>query len=121
MRISDWSSDVCSSDLLATDAKVVVLRNGWFSYRWTQILEAGKIPAESFVLKARPMEPESGERGRQAPFQPVPVEEAVALIPAECPAVVFPTPVETPPGLTLPAGLFPHHRNAHTPQGRPPP
>src|SRR3546814_10801211 len=49
---------------LATDAKVVVLRNGWFSYRWTQILEAGKIPAESFVLKARPMEPESGERGR---------------------------------------------------------
>src|SRR3546814_7020263 len=71
MRISDWSSDVCSSDL------------------WTQILEAGKIPAESFVLKARPMEPESGERGRQAPFQPVPVEEAVALIAAECPAVVF--------------------------------
>src|SRR3546814_16274996 len=68
---------------LATDAKVVVLRNGWFSYRWTQILEAGKIPAESFVLKARPMEPESGERGRQAPLQPLPVEEDVARIAAE--------------------------------------
>src|SRR3546814_11228770 len=83
---------------LATEAKVVVRRNGWFSYRWTQILEAGKIPAESFVLKARPLEPESGDRGRQAPFQPVPVEEAVALIAAESPAVVFAPPVQTASG-----------------------
>src|SRR3546814_19557070 len=52
------------------------------------------------------MEPESGERGRQAPFQPVPVEEAVALIAAECPAVVFAPHVETASGMILPDGYM---------------
>src|SRR3546814_10494166 len=52
------------------------------------------------------MEPESGERGRHAPFQPVPVEEAVALIAAECPAVVFAPHVETASGMILPDGYM---------------
>jgi len=82
---------------LATGGKVLVLRNGWFSYRWTQIFEAGKIPAESFVLKARTV-----ERARQAAFAPVPLEEAVAVIEAERPDVVFAPHVETASGMILP-------------------
>ena len=30
---------------------VVILRNGWFSYRWTQILEMGNIPSKATILK----------------------------------------------------------------------
>ena len=51
----------------ATDQKCLVIRNGWFSYRWTQIFEAGDIPATSTVLKARPI-----ESGSQAAFAPAP-------------------------------------------------
>ena len=40
----------------ATGKKCLVIRNGWFSYRWTQIFEAGDIPSSSTVLKARPVE-----------------------------------------------------------------
>ena len=86
---------------LAGGKKVLVLRNGWFSYRWTQIFEAGKIPAESFVLKARPV-----KRGHQQPFQPVPLEEAVAVIAAERPDVVFAPHVETASGMILPDGYM---------------
>lgn len=82
---------------LAGGKKTLVLRNGWFSYRWTQILEAGRIPAESLVLKARPVAPQA-----QAPFQPVPLEEAVAVIAAERPDVVFAPHVETASGMILP-------------------
>ncbi|HMA14877.1 MAG TPA: alanine--glyoxylate aminotransferase family protein, partial [Kiloniellaceae bacterium] len=81
---------------LATGRKVLVIRNGWFSYRWTQIFHAGSIPAESFVLKARPV-----TRGHQQPFQPVPLEEAVAVIEAERPEVVFAPHVETASGMIL--------------------
>lgn len=77
--------------------KVLVIRNGWFSYRWTQIFEAGNIPAESTVLKARRTTDEP-----QAPFAPVPIEEAVAAIRAERPAVVFAPHVETSAGMILP-------------------
>ena len=86
---------------LAGGKKVLVLRNGWFSYRWTQIFEAGRIPAESFVLKARPV-----KRGHQQPFQPVPLEEAVAVIAAERPDVVFAPHVETASGMILPDGYM---------------
>lgn len=81
----------------ATDQKVLVLRNGWFSYRWTQIFDMGKIPAQSIVLKAR----RQGE-GKQAPFAPAPIEEVVATIAAERPAVVFAPHVETASGMILP-------------------
>ncbi len=81
----------------ATDQKVLVLRNGWFSYRWTQIFDMGKIPAQSIVLKAR----RQGE-SKQAPFAPAPIEEVVATIAAERPAVVFAPHVETASGMILP-------------------
>ncbi len=79
------------------DQKALVIRNGWFSYRWTQIFEAGKIPAEHTVLKAR----QTGNAAT-APFAPVPVEEAVARIREERPAVVFAPHVETSSGMILP-------------------
>src|SRR5690606_23175111 len=60
---------------LATGKRCLVLRNGWFSYRWTQICEAGSIPAESIALTARPVRP-----GAKAPFAPAPIEEVEARI-----------------------------------------
>ena len=81
----------------ATGRKALVIRNGWFSYRWTQIFEMGAIPSSHVVLKARPV---SG--GKQAAWAPVPVDEAVAAIRAERPAVVFAPHVETAAGMILP-------------------
>ena len=81
----------------ATDKKVLVIRNGWFSFRWTQIFEMGRIPSESIVLKARQV-----GSGAQAPFAPPPVEEVVAAIRQHRPAVVFAPHVETASGMILP-------------------
>ena len=81
----------------ATGKKVLVIRNGWFSYRWTQILEMGSIPAESTVLKARQV-----GSGPQAPFAPPPIDEVVAAIRQHRPAVVFAPHVETASGMILP-------------------
>lgn len=81
----------------ASGRKVLVVRNGWFSYRWTQIFEMGNIPSEAIVLKAR----RTGE-GPQAPFAPPPVDEVVAAIRAERPEVVFAPHVETASGILLP-------------------
>jgi len=81
----------------ATDNKVLVIRNGWFSFRWTQIFEMGRIPSESVVLKAR----RQGE-GTQSPFAPPPIAEVVAAIQQEKPAVVFAPHVETASGIILP-------------------
>ena len=80
-----------------TGRKCLVIRNGWFSFRWSQIFEAGGIPSEEIVLKARPI-----EVGGQAPFAPAPIEEVVAEIQAEKPNVVFAPHVETSAGMILP-------------------
>ncbi len=85
----------------ATDARVMVIRDGWFSYRWTQIFEAGRIPAEATVLKARRI-----EEAHEAPFAPAPVEEVVGAIATELPAVVFAPHVETSAGIMLPDGYI---------------
>jgi len=85
----------------ASGRKVLVVRNGWFSYRWTQIFEMGNIPSEAVVLKAR----RTGE-GPQAPFAPPPVDEVVAAIRAERPEVVFAPHVETASGILLPDGYL---------------
>ncbi len=77
--------------------KVLVIRNGWFSYRWTQIFDMGSIPSESIVLKAR-----RTNDSPQAPWMPCPVDEVVATIRAEKPAVVFAPHVETAAGMILP-------------------
>ena len=81
----------------ATDKKCLVIRNGWFSYRWSQIFEAGKIPASSTVLKAKPV-----NQGPQASFAPTAIEEAIATIESEKPDVVFAPHVETSAGMMLP-------------------
>lgn len=81
----------------ATGRKCLVIRNGWFSYRWSQIFETGNIPAEALVLKARPV-----TAGAQSAFAPAPVAEVVATIEREKPAVVFAPHVETASGIILP-------------------
>ena len=81
----------------ATGQKVLVIRNGWFSYRWTQIFEMGRIPAQESVLKARRLRDEP-----QSPWIPCPIDEVVATIRAQRPAVVFAPHVETSAGMILP-------------------
>mgnify|MGYP001814615656 FL=1 len=81
----------------ATGKKCLVIRNGWFSFRWTQIFEAGNIPSETTVLKARQV-----DDGKQAAFAPAPIEEVVAAIEAKKPDVVFAPHVETSSGMMLP-------------------
>ncbi|MBC7860025.1 MAG: alanine--glyoxylate aminotransferase family protein, partial [Burkholderiaceae bacterium] len=81
----------------ATNKKCLVIRNGWFSFRWSQIFDMGGIPAESTVLKARRV-----EEGSQAAFAPAPIAEVVAAIKANKPDVVFAPHVETASGMILP-------------------
>ena len=83
--------------------KVVIVRNGWFSYRWTQIIEQGRLaePGNVTVCKAR-----RTAEGAQAPFVPAPVDEVVAAIRRERPAVVFAPHVETAAGMMLPDGYL---------------
>jgi aspartate aminotransferase-like enzyme len=82
----------------AQDKKTLVIRNGWFSYRWTQIFDMGNIPASSTVLKAR----RTDSSQTPAPFAPAPVDEVVATIKKEKPDVVFAPHVETASGMILP-------------------
>ncbi len=81
----------------ATGKKCLVIRNGWFSYRWSQIFEMGAIPSETRVLKARRV-----GVGSQAPFAPVPIDEVVAAIHEYRPDLVFAPHVETSAGILLP-------------------
>ena len=83
----------------ADGQKVLVIRNGFFSFRWSQILEMGKLtaPANITVLKAR----RAGD-SPQAPWVPAPIDEVVATIAREKPAVVFAPHVETASGMMLP-------------------
>jgi len=81
----------------ATDKKCLVIRNGFFSFRWSQIFEAGNIPSSETVLKARLV-----ESGNQAAFAPAPIEEVVAAIENEKPDMVFAPHVETASGIILP-------------------
>lgn len=85
----------------ARDKKTLVIRNGWFSYRWTQIFEMGGIPSSSQVCMAR-----RTEDSPAAPFTPAPLDEVVAQIHAESPDVVFAPHVETASGMLLPDGYL---------------
>jgi aspartate aminotransferase-like enzyme len=80
----------------ATGAKALVVRNGWFSFRWSQILDTGRICASHSVIKARPI-----AAGRQMPFAPPPVDEVVAAIREQGAQIVFAPHVETAAGLLL--------------------
>jgi aspartate aminotransferase-like enzyme len=81
----------------ANGQPVMVLRNGWFSYRWSQIFDADRIATSVSVLKAR--RPRDGSK---EPFMPAPLDEVVAAIRKERPAVVFAPHVETSAGMILP-------------------
>jgi aspartate aminotransferase-like enzyme len=81
----------------ATGRKCLVIRNGFFSFRWSQIFEAGRIPASEIVLKARPV-----EAGPEPAYAPAPIEEILATIAKEKPDLVFAPHVETASGIMLP-------------------
>lgn len=81
----------------ATGKKTLIIRNGFFSFRWTQILEMGDIPASSVVMKAR----KPGD-GTQDPFAPAAIEDVVAAINEYQPDMVFAPHVETSSGMMLP-------------------
>ncbi|WP_371322599.1 aminotransferase class V-fold PLP-dependent enzyme [Dechloromonas sp. ZY10] len=81
----------------ATDKKCLIIRNGWFSFRWSQILDTGRIPSATQVLKAHRI----GD-GAEAPFAPPPLAEVVATIRREKPELVFAPHVETASGMILP-------------------
>jgi aspartate aminotransferase-like enzyme len=81
----------------ATDKKVLIIRNGWFSYRWTQIIDMGRITNDAKVIKARRI-----GSTKQAAWVPAPIDEVVASILADKPAVVFAPHVETSAGMILP-------------------
>ena len=85
----------------ASGKNVMVLRNGWFSYRWTQIFEMGNIPTKETVIKAR----KQGTH-KQSPYAPAPIEEVVAAILREKPQVFFAPHVETSCGIILPTAYM---------------
>jgi aspartate aminotransferase-like enzyme len=80
-----------------TGKKALVIRDGFFSFRWTQIFEAGSIPSSHTVLKAI----RTGT-DKQSPWVPTPIAEVVAAIAAEKPDVVIAPHVETAAGIILP-------------------
>lgn len=85
----------------ANDEHVMVIRNGWFSYRWTEIFDTGNIPASHTVLKARPVAPEDPDCPHTQ-YAPYPIDEVVEKIYEERPSVLFAPHVETSTGMILP-------------------
>ncbi|MBE0414182.1 aminotransferase class V-fold PLP-dependent enzyme [Yoonia sp.] len=79
------------------DAHAFIVRNGWFSYRWSQIFDAGQFTSQTTVMKAR-----RAGNGARAAFAPAPIGEVVAAIHAAKPDVVFAPHVETSAGIILP-------------------
>lgn len=77
--------------------KALVIRNGYFSYRWTDIFEQTQIPSETIVMRGRAVDDEA-----QPAFAPPPLAEVVDMIRKEKPAVVFAPHVETSTGIILP-------------------
>ena len=81
----------------ATNQNCLVLRNGWFSFRWSQFFEMGNIPSEETVMKALRV-----SKGSQAPFKPANINEVVDMIQMKKPNLVFAPHVETASGIILP-------------------
>ncbi|MFG6136533.1 aminotransferase class V-fold PLP-dependent enzyme [Halomonas sp. B23F22_10] len=82
----------------ATDRRCLVIRNGWFSYRWHQILERGHIPSDLYVRKAVRLDDDDPT----SPFTPPPIEEVLEAIQDQQPDLVFAPHVETSSGVKLP-------------------
>lgn len=81
----------------ANREKALIVRNGWFSYRWSQIFDAGGLGGGAVVCQAR----RQGD-GPQAPWAPCPADEVAQAIRTERPKVVFAPHVETASGILLP-------------------
>ena len=81
----------------ASNQKCLVIRNGWFSYRWSQILEVGCITSDIIVMKAQ-----AADSSAQAALTPAPIEDVVSMIKSEKPSIVFAPHVETASGMLLP-------------------
>ena len=81
----------------ATNENVLVVRNGWFSYRWTQIFETGSIPSSHTVCLAKQI-----DSNQQAPFAPSAIDEVSETIRKQKPKVVFAPHVETSAGMIIP-------------------
>lgn len=82
---------------LATDRRVLIVRSGLFSFRWSQIIDTGRISDEVTVCKARPLTSD-----HQSAWQPAPIGEVTAAIYEQRPEVVFAPHVETASGMILP-------------------
>ncbi len=78
---------------------VMVIRNGWFSFRWSEIIERGKIASSISVLAASQID---GGANRQSPFAPMPITDVVSRIHSERPGLVCAPHVETSAGMILP-------------------
>lgn len=81
----------------ATDQQCLVIRNGWFSFRWSQIFAAGRIPSDETVLRAAPV-----SEAADAPWRPAAIESVVEAIRKDKPGMVFAPHVETASGMILP-------------------
>ena len=81
----------------ARDRDVLVVRNGWFSYRWSQIIETGGLTASATVMKAR-----AQGNATPAPYAPAPIDDVVEAVHTQKPQVVFAPHVETSAGVILP-------------------
>jgi aspartate aminotransferase-like enzyme len=86
----------------ATNKKCLVLRNGWFSYRWSQILEIGEITSSISVMKAKKLSSSKENSDHQSPMEPASIDEVLKQIDMQKPNVVFAPHVETSAGMILP-------------------
>ncbi|MEM7379279.1 MAG: alanine--glyoxylate aminotransferase family protein [Pseudomonadota bacterium] len=82
---------------LMSGKRCLVIRNGFFSFRWSQIFEMGAIPASETVLRARQLGNE-----RTSPFTPPPIADVLDQIARERPDIVVAPHVETSAGMLLP-------------------
>ena len=90
----------------AREEHVLVLRNGWFSFRWTEIADMGGangIPRSHTVLKARPVEKAYHDTSTcpHPQYAPHPIDDVIQRIQDERPAVLFAPHVETSTGMML--------------------
>lgn len=81
----------------ARNEKVLVIRNGWFSFRWTQIFDQGVTPTHAEIVKAQPDTDLADQQ-----FSPAPIEDIVAMIKSTKPRLVVSPHVETSAGLLMP-------------------
>lgn len=84
------------------DQHVLIIRNGWFSFRWSEIMEKGKIAASTTVMAASQGDPGQAGANRDTPFAPAPIADVVDRIRSEKPALVCAPHVETSAGMMLP-------------------